>query len=253
MDAAGVEGAVVTQEYLDGDQNAYLADVKKKQPRRFFVHGLLDFRKPAKVVTEFNRVVKKYGFRGIKLPASYLTQLSPRVLLTDSHLMKVFEQMEDRKMILSVDLDYGDSQVKEMREVAWTFPDLIIVIGHFAMAGRKGWLKQLLLANEPNVYIESGGITWLFRREYPPFLKVQDTIKEAVSRVGAEKLLWGSDFPRTMVDFTYEQTLDFLRYGCDFLSDGERRAILGQTSAKIYGFKKPKLERKKLKKITELG
>ena len=65
--------------------------------------------------------------------------------------MDVFEQVAERRMILSVDLDYGESQVDEMRAVARAFPQSTITLGHFAMAGRKGWLKQLALAEEPNV------------------------------------------------------------------------------------------------------
>jgi predicted TIM-barrel fold metal-dependent hydrolase len=43
MDEIGVNAAVVTQEYLDGNQNEYLLKVSKRYPDRFFVHGLLDF------------------------------------------------------------------------------------------------------------------------------------------------------------------------------------------------------------------
>ena len=253
MDAAGVDAAVVTQEYLDGNQNEYLAGVRKKHPGRFFVHGLLEFRRPDRLADEFQEVAGQYGFRGIKLPASYLTEADPRIHLTDPRLMTVFEQMEKRRMILSVDLVSGGNQVKEMREAARSFPDLTVVLGHFAMANREGWQEQLSLAEEPNIYIESGGITWLFRTEGPPFPGAQEAFRTAVERVGADKLMWGSDFPRTMVDFTYEQTLDFLLDGCPFLNVDEKDAILGGTAMKLFGFKKPETARHRPKKITELG
>jgi len=252
MDAAGVAAAVVTQEYLDGNQNEYLAEIQKLYPERFFVHGLLEFRQPYSLEEEFSAVNERYGFKGIKLPASYMTDTEPRIYLTDKRLMNIFEKMERRGMILSVDLEYGDAQVDKMREVARAFPDLIITIGHFAMAGRDGWLKQLSLGEEANVYIESGGITWLFRHEGPPFPGAQEAFRMAVEVVGAEKLMWGSDFPRTLVDFTYEQTLDFLIGGCDYLTADQRSAILGGTAAKLFGFDEPSTEMKRLPKITEL-
>jgi len=252
MDAAGVSAAVVTQEYLDGNQNDYLAEVKKLCPERFFVHGLLEFRQPDSLEEELSSVTERYGFKGIKLPAGYLSQAEPRICLTDKRLMSVFKKMERRGMILSVDLDYGEIQVDEMREVARAFPHLIITLGHFAMAGREGWHKQLLLGEEPNVYIESGGITWLFRHEGPPFPGAQEAFRTAVEQVGAEKLMWGSDFPRTLVDFTYEQTLDFLINGCDYLQDDQLSAILGGTAAKLFGFRVPAKEMKRIQKITEL-
>lgn len=40
MDYAQVSAAVVTQEFIDGNQNEYLADVVKRYPDRFFVFGM---------------------------------------------------------------------------------------------------------------------------------------------------------------------------------------------------------------------
>ena len=253
MNAAGVYAAVITQEYLDGNQNAYLAEVQKKYPGRFFIHGLLDFFQLERLSDEFEEVISTYEFRGIKAPAMNLPKAKPRIFLTERNLMSVFERMEKRRMILSIDLDYGDTQVEEMRDVARSFPALTITIGHFAMVNRKDWLKQLLLAEEPNVYIESGGITWLYRQEGPPFHAAQEAFRIAAEQVGVGKLMWGSDHPRTMVDFTYEQTLDFLLYGCSFFSDSEKAAILGETALKVYVFSKPPEDYQRIKKITEDG
>ena len=252
MDAAGVDAAVVTQEYHDGNQNAYLAEVQDKCPDRFFLEGLLEFRNPDGLSAEFQNVIRKYGFKGIKLLAGYLVHTTPRIFLTDKRLMSVFEQMENLRMILTVELESGEIQVKELREVARTFKKLIIILRHFGMAGHDGWLEQLNLVEEPNIYIESGGITWLFRHEGPPFPGAREAIYEAVKRVGADNIMWGSDFPRTMIDFTYEQTLDFLLDGCDFLTDDQRASILGGTAEKVFGFKKPSKLRKRLMKYTEL-
>ena len=252
MDAAGVDAAVVTQEYHDGNQNAYLTEVQEKYPGRFFTEGLLEFRQPDSLTAEFSDLTQKYGFKGIKLPAGYLVHIPPRIFLTDKRLMAVFEQMENRQMILTVELDYGDIQVKELREAARAFPELTIIVGHFGLAGREGWLEQLSLAEEPNVYMESGGITWLFRHEGPPFPGAQEVFREAVNRVGADKLMWGSDFPRTQIDFTYEQTLDFLIDGCDFLAEDQREAILGGTAARVFDFKEPPGTRQRPMKYTEL-
>jgi len=253
MDAAGVYAAVITQEYLDGNQNAYLAEVQKKCPERFFVHGLLDFYKPERLSDEFEVVIRKYAFRGIKVPAMNLPKAKPRICLNDPNPMAVFERMEKLGMILSIDLAYGDSQVEELRDVARSFPALTITIGHFAAVNRKDWLKQLRLAEEPNIYIESGGITWLFRHEHPPFNAAQEAFRIAAEQVGVEKLMWGSDHPRTMVDFTYEQTLDFLLHGCTFFPDSEKAAILGGTALKIYGFSQPAENYRRSMKITEIG
>jgi L-galactono-1,5-lactonase len=248
LDDAGVDGAVVTQEYLDGNQNRYLSQVARKYPKRFFVHGLLDFRRPAGRRREFLRVLR-LGFRGIKCPAMVLPGFS--VGLDDPALMSVWEQMEERGMVLSIDLAPGDVQVAPLRTVAKRFPGLTIVIGHFGMVGQGKWMRQIELADAERVYIESGGIIWLFRHEGPPFPGAQKAIRQAMQAVGAGKLLWGSDYPRTMVDFTYRQSLELATQGCDFMTQQEKQAFLGRNAAKVYGFDYRPSNRRPHPRITE--
>ena len=61
-----------------------------------------------------------------------------------------------------------------------------------------------------------------------------------------------SDFPRIQVDFTYEQTLDFLINGCDYFQDDQLSEILGGTAVKLFDFSVSAKKMKRIKKITEL-
>ena len=47
--------------------------------------------------------------------------------------------------------------------------------------------------------------------------------------------MWGSDWPRTMVDFTYRQSLDFIRDD-DSIDDNDKQAFLGKNAERLYGF-----------------
>lgn len=250
FDDAGVDAAVVTQEYLDGNQNEYLIKVKKKHQDRFFVHGLIDFTKPAGLDREFKQVVKA-GFKGIKCPAMFLPKLKKSVQLNQPELMEIWQKMQDSGMILSIDLAEGDAQVPQMKDMIKTFPGLKIAIGHFGLVGKGNWLSQIRLAKFDNVYIETGGIIWLFRADGTPFEKAQQCIKQASDLIGVEKMMWGSDYPRTMVDFTYCQSMEFITKGCRFFNDNQKEAFLGGNAAKLYGFKVGKC-RKPAVRITEL-
>jgi hypothetical protein len=234
FDDAGVHVGVVVQEYMDGSQNEYLVDVMGRHSDRFFCHALLDFFSPAACLAEYGRV-KAMGFRGVKVPAGHLFAADPRVRIDDPGIMRVCAAMEADGMVLSVDLAEGDAQVAELANIARAHPGLSIVLGHFAMANRPGWMAQLRLCKLPNVYVESGGICWLFRDEGIEFAGAQEAIRTARDEVGADKIMWGSDLPRTMVDFTYRQLLDFARYGCEFFTADEKAAFLGGNAARVYG------------------
>ncbi len=241
MEEVGVSAAVVTQEYLDGEQNDYLQKVSRQYPGRFFVHGLLDFARPAGLKKELARLVAA-GFRGVKCPAMFLPDMKPPVALDDPALMDVWEEMEARGMVLSIDMAAGAVQVPQMRRVLIRFPALKVAIGHFGMAGNPGWMSQVRLGEHESVYVECGGIIWLFRREGPPFRRAQAAIRQAVKAIGARKIMWGSDYPRTMVDFTYQQSLDLALHGCGFLSRAERAGFLGANAARLYGFRTAQLK-----------
>ncbi|MBR6844075.1 MAG: amidohydrolase family protein, partial [Bacteroidales bacterium] len=45
MDYAQVSAAVITQEFIDGVQNAYLLQVQQRYPTRFFCFGMPELRK----------------------------------------------------------------------------------------------------------------------------------------------------------------------------------------------------------------
>ena len=227
MDYAQVAAAVVTQEFIDGIQNSYLTQVENLYPDRFFTFGMLDFRHPDFMETA-PAVVD--SFRGIKIPAARL----PQQFLTDA-MLQLLQLMEKQGKILGIELQDGDSQVGQMEEIIQECPNLKIAIGHFGMVTRPGWLSQIRLARHKNVYVESGGITWLFNDEFYPFPSAVRAIKEAADEVGMEKLMWGSDYPRTITAITYKMSYDFIEKSSELTAD-EKRMFLGENAKQFFGF-----------------
>jgi predicted TIM-barrel fold metal-dependent hydrolase len=150
----------------------------------------------------------------------------------------MFKLMEENNILFSVDLASGAEQVSEVEEIISECPDLRIAIGHFGLVTRPNWQQQIKLARHPNVMIESGGITWLFNDEFYPFKGAIWAIKEAASLVGFEKLMWGSDYPRTITAITYRMSYDFVLKS-DLLSEEEKTLFLGENAVKFYGFENP--------------
>lgn len=156
-------------------------------------------------------------------------------MLTCNEMMNMFRLMEKDNIILSIDLADGDLQIAEMNEIIAEYPSLKIAIGHFGMVTRKNWQEQIKLARHRNVMIESGGITWLFNDEFYPFTGAVWAIREAIELAGIEKLMWGSDYPRTIVAITYRMSYDFV-VKTSLLSDTEKALFLGKNAERFYGF-----------------
>jgi len=89
--------------------------------------------------------------------------------------------------------------------------------------------------------VESGGITWLYNTEFYPFPSAVRAIREAADLVGWDKLMWGSDYPRTITAITYRMSYDFITKSPD-LTEAQKAAFLGGNAQRFYGFKHlPKL------------
>ncbi|MCQ2203926.1 MAG: amidohydrolase [Bacteroidales bacterium] len=221
MDYAQVGGAVVVQEVIDGNQNDYLEEVQRRYPERFFCMGM------ASSLDEAQKVYEK-GLRGIAIPGHRI-----KTPLTD--LIPMFEYMQEKSMILSLCLHEDNHQLREVDEIVRACPDLIIAIGHFGMVTTPNWMDQVRLARHKNVYVESGGITWLFNSEFYPYPSAMQAIRQAADEVGIEKLMWGSDYPRTITAITYRMSYDFV-IKSEVLTDSEKEAFLGGNAKRLYGF-----------------
>lgn len=234
MNYARVSAAVITQEFIDGLQNDYLSEVAKRYPDRFFVFGMCEFRKPGFLSHAIE--LMDAGFKGIKIPAARLLLDEGRVRLDSDEMMALFHEMERRGVILGIELADGDVQVAEVETIVSECPNLVIVIGHFGMVTRPDWMSQILLARHKNVYVESGGITWLFNDEFYPFNSAVKAIKEAADAVGMEKLMWGSDYPRTITAITYKMSYDFITKS-NGLTDNDKQLFLSDNAARVFGFR----------------
>ncbi len=173
------------------------------------------------------------GFDGIKICAGRLKDKNLRNHLT------VFETAERNGQFISIDMADGDEQTAGLQWIIDRCPSLRIAVGHFGMVTTKGWQKQIELAKNPNVYIESGGLTWLFNYEFYPYPSAIDAILEAKEICGIEKLMWGSDYPRTMTDITYKSALRFIKESAK-LTAADKKAFLGENAIRFYGFEKMK-------------
>lgn len=222
MDYAQVGGAVVVQELIDGCQNEYLQTVQKQYPDRFFCMGM------AWNEEELEAVIRA-GLRGVAFPGHRIKQS----LLA---LMPVFKRMEKEGMVLSMCLADDGRQIAQMAEVIRECPALKVAIGHFGMPTTDSFCSQVMLAREgKNVMIESGGITWLYNSEFYPFPTAVRRIREAAGWVGWDRLMWGSDYPRTITAITYKMSYDFVLKS-DLISEPDKALFLGENARRFYGF-----------------
>lgn len=229
MDCLGINRAVVLQEFMDGKQDDYLAEVRRLAPERFSCMALFDRHYYDDPVSTFRIAIDEKKLQGflIKTPDPFPEIATPK-------LEYIWRACAERG--LPVVLKNGAPD--EVRRLIKLAPDLKIVFSHFA--GSSGPQEDhqeriRIVADFPNVYIDTGGAA--YRHRYP-FPKVQERLQAALDVISAEKLAWGSDYPRPslIVDSSYKQQLELITIECDFLTEEQRHQILGGTALRIYNW-----------------
>ncbi|MBI2322698.1 MAG: amidohydrolase [Chloroflexi bacterium] len=135
---------------------------------------------------ELERLVRDYGFRGVKLQPSYqYFYPNDRMLYA---LYATAEELRIPAMFHTGSSIFRGARIKyaepiHLDDVAVDFPDLTIVMAH---SGRGFWYDQafFLARIHPNVYMEIAGLPPQRLLDYFPDLERN-----------AEKVIYGSDWP----------------------------------------------------------
>ncbi len=113
-------------------------------------------------------------------------------------------------------------------------------VAFFARNGRYEFPDEALAVwrHEPMMLEVMFPITYGGVWDYP-YPEAQALIADMRDKLGAERLMWGSDMPNVERFCTYKQSLDYVRRYWPFLTACEKDLILGDTCATSYGIDKP--------------
>ncbi|MFN8522187.1 MAG: amidohydrolase family protein [Chloroflexota bacterium] len=92
----------------------------------------------------------------------------------------------------------------------------------------------IALCREPNVTLELlfpllYGASWDY-----PYAEAQPIIRQLHAKLGASKLIWGSDMPNVERSCTYRQSLSYLTRYCDFIASAEMDQIVGGNAYDLF-------------------
>ncbi|GAB3537503.1 amidohydrolase family protein [Arthrobacter tecti] len=129
-------------------------------------------------------------------------------------------------------------------------PSIMLVLDHLShppIGGdtREPWWTLIERASvHPNVYAKVSGLystvgdlsDWSVETVRPHF-------ERALNLFGADRLMYGGDWPISVLAGGYERVWQGLSSLFDELDESERRAVLGGTAQKFYGIERALLER----------
>lgn len=137
------------------------------------------------------------------------------------------------------DLQVFADQMAGAAGLAAACPEVTFILQHAGMledrseAGRAKWRKGMeTLAARPNVCAKLSAFGTFIHRNDPAFIR--DMIETTVAIFGAERCLFGSNFPIEKLWTSYSDLFAAFRAGASGLTQSQWDAIFNDTAARVY-------------------
>lgn len=255
MDYAGVDMALMHTEKMLGRDVAYLADCVRRYPDRLRSMTTIDEwrirTEPDAVIREVTDAIRGYGLHAIKFSLfyAYRDSLEP---WDDGSYRPFWEAATALGVPIFITLrpnpDVADPQAGYLRELEiferWMerYPDTTCSLTHgfpwriFRDGNRLVLPEEIWVPFEnPRLHIEVSfpiriGDWWDF-----PYREIWPNLEAMVTRIGSDRLLWGTDMPFQNCYCTYRQGRRYIEDYLDFLGPEDLKSIMGGTAARILG------------------
>jgi predicted TIM-barrel fold metal-dependent hydrolase len=252
MTNAGVDHCVLQAGSAYGRMNDYNAMSQKQYPRKItgLMHVDEGLASTPENLAEIDRAYRDLGLRGLYYNVDGFSRTGFAWGLDDARMMPFWDKIASLGIKLCVELSAGPTYDKagyvanllRLGRVLDRFRDMPchLAMGppvqHFASEGQWSWPDDVAAVyKRENLVIEiMFPITWGGVWDYP-YPEAQSLIRDMRDKLGADKLVWGSDMPNVERFCTYTQSLDYVRRYCPFLTAREKDLVLGDNIARFYG------------------
>jgi predicted TIM-barrel fold metal-dependent hydrolase len=249
MDWAGVDRAVLLQGTYYGQVNAYARAAVQRYPDRLSAAAFVDPWLPGAQRT-FARLMDTGAYCALKIEFSVgsgFKGLHPTANLDEPDLDWLWQELVRRDKTLVLDLGWPSTasyQTAAVRDIAQAHPDLRVVICHLGWPGPAAeadpglwlrWQEQVDLGCLANVWFDFAALPLVTPAEDFPFPRVARYLQMAVERIGAGKVMWGTDVPSALASASYPQLLRAAQLHLQFLTSVEQAQVLGGTAQKVFG------------------
>ncbi len=235
LQTTGLDGTVAVQARQSLEETAWLLALSDQHPIIKGVVGWVDLCSPD-IQAQLERFCVHPRFRGVRHVVQ--DEIDDRFMLRSDFGQGIATL---RDYGLTYDILIYPRHLAVARELVAQFPDQPFVLDHLAKPPiRDGlispWDQEIRhLAALPNVTCKiSGMVTEANPDRWQPadLWPYMDTVFEAF---GAQRIMFGSDWPVCKVAATYPQVVEIVSDYVDKLSEDEQAAVWGDTAAQFYG------------------
>ncbi|MFN0055517.1 MAG: amidohydrolase family protein [Planctomycetales bacterium] len=229
---AGVNRVVLIQMSFYGYDNRYMLDAIKLHPDRFSGVAVIDQSQlhPEQEMRE----LKQQGVRGFRI---YPKNMPVDQWLDGEGLHAMFKLGAEERLAMCCLID--PKALPALDRMCRKFPETPVVIDHLCLVGGTGEINPAeaealcRMARHPQVSVKVSAFYALGKKK-PPYLDLAPLIRQVHDAYGPDRLMWATDCPFQVVEQTYQQSIDLIRHGLDFLTAADKEAILRKTAERVF-------------------
>jgi len=236
LDANGVGMAVHVSPVIVGYDNGYGVEVATRFPDRFKVFGRFDPLQPA-VAGALRRWMSEKGAAGVRFTAYRSLE---KARLNDALMKPFWRAAADGGVPVAV---FAPGRLDEVLSIARAEPDVTLIVDHFGLGVFQGAEDPFAgvddlaaFADLTNVFIKISALPEVSRDPFP-FPDLHRHLAWAAAAFGAERLIWGSNWPVESIACSYSETWSWILES-GILDNSEIDQVLGGTMAQILRWAK---------------
>jgi len=234
---SGVSGAMIVQPINFKFSHDYVREAMRAHPDRFAGCLLADPTEGGGGAAELSRLVKEENFRAVRFnpylfPETKMTGEVGRAMYAEAGKLGIPVGFMCFKGLLFG--EEGSTHADEIEALAAESPDTKFILDHAGFVKSTTgaeWQRLLALAKLPQAHIK---LSAFFRcsEEGPPFADAVERAGLLVAAFGAERCMWGSDFPFVLLEEGgYDAAVHIL--DALALTEAERAFIMGGTLRRL--------------------
>ncbi|MBT4073072.1 MAG: amidohydrolase [Chloroflexi bacterium] len=259
MDEAEVDGALIVQPIFHGFDHGYVNEAIAAHPDRFKGMALINPQR-MDAVDQLDHLVSEQGYRGVRFnPAMWVYGVIEHLSLSPAERTEHFKTCAECQM-QHIDDDAGRAIYEKAGELGVPvgfmvspkffdqvdtllrdLPKTPAIIDHFggckvadgAPGSNADFDALLALAKHPQLRIKVSGFVGP-SDEALPHKDTWPMVKALIDAYGANRLMWGTDFPWIQSHGGYVEGTKIIDQIPD-ISEGDRDQLMGGTATSLFG------------------
>lgn len=231
MEAHNVARTVLIQVIHYRWDNRYLLDVLHRYPNRF--QGVCRVNPEDPAAPDHLSMLTQQGFRGVRLSPDASAKGD---WIRGSVMPPLWRRCSDLRVPMTLLIPV--TRLPDVIPWIEQNPELTVVVDHMAdcPVGDPKKLQLLLaMARYPKLYVKISHIWSLSKLPYP-YPDAAEQVARLRDAFGADRLMWGTDWPIAKDMLSYDQRIALYRNHLPFLSATERSEILYRSVQRVWPF-----------------